>query len=346
MRDALSLLDQAVSFGGKRVTGEDLMALLGSVPRELLRGVVGAVLEQDGAQALRALTAVQDRGCDIRQFCGELVEHVRNVLVAKVVTKPDDLIELAPEEQAEVKADAARLTLDHVQELLRIFLQAEEGLRISQHPWFALELAVVRACRVSGERAVTPAARPESARGAPPAQKSRMPEPASQSDRKTPGDPPQPQGGSQPPTGAVSAALDWEGVVARICGERPNLGACLEEAALVGMEGSVVTIGFPSSAGFSMQRVQQEEYKKAIVETCHALSGLNVRLRVVALDSGAALPTIAQLRRAREAETERHLREEALANPLVKEALSVFGGELKEVRRAGHDKAGTAGSSE
>jgi DNA polymerase-3 subunit gamma/tau len=45
MRDALSLLDQAVSFGGKRVTGDDLMVLLGSVPRELLRGVVGAVLD-------------------------------------------------------------------------------------------------------------------------------------------------------------------------------------------------------------------------------------------------------------------------------------------------------------
>jgi DNA polymerase-3 subunit gamma/tau len=95
-----------------------------------------------------------------------------------------------------------------------------------------------------------------------------------------------------------------------------------------------------------MQRVQQEAYKNAIVETCRTLSGLSVRLRVVSLDSGAALPTIAQLRRAREAETERHLREEALANPLVKEALSVFGGELKEVRRAGHGGDGNPQSPE
>jgi hypothetical protein len=56
-------------------------------------------------------------------------------------------------------------------------------------------------------------------------------------------------------------------------------------------------------------------------------------LRLVALDGGAQAPTVADLRRARETKTERHLRDEVLANPLVKEVLSVFGGEVKDVRR-------------
>jgi hypothetical protein len=46
------------------------------------------------------------------------------------------------------------------------------------------------------------------------------------------------------------------------------------------------------------------------------------------------VPTAAQLRREREATSERHRRDEALANPLVQEALAVFGGEVTEVRRS------------
>src|SRR4029434_6743604 len=126
---------------GKQVKVEDLMALLGSVSRESLRELVTAILEQDPARALRAIAAVQDCGSDLRQFCSELMEHIRNILVAKMVPDADDLIELAPEELAETKADAVRLTVEQVQEIFRVFHQAEEGLRNSQHPWFLLEMA-------------------------------------------------------------------------------------------------------------------------------------------------------------------------------------------------------------
>src|SRR5437899_857521 len=174
MRDALSLLDQAVAFSGKEVKSDDLMALLGSVSHQSLRELVTAIVEQDSARALRAVAAVQDRGSDLRQFCSELMEHIRNVLVAKMMPGVDDLIELAPEELAETKADAARLPVENVQELFRIFHQTEEGLRSSQHPWFLLEMAVVRACRLmiesggggQGKTGAGPAA-PEMAGGQP-----------------------------------------------------------------------------------------------------------------------------------------------------------------------------------
>jgi len=317
LRDALSLLDQAVAFGGKRVAADDLMTLLGSVPHELLRGVLDAALARDAAGALRSLAAVQDYGCDVRQFSGELMEHVRHLLVAKVVAEADDLIGLGPDEQAEIKADAARLSLDHIQELFRVFLEAEDGIRTSQHPWYVVEMAVVKACRVGGEQAGAPPARPDAkgGRAAPPAERPRATERP-------------PQAGSSEPV-----ALVWEDVVARVQAERPNVGAFLEDSALVGIAGDVVTIGYPVSAGVSMKMVQQEAYQQAVAEACAALAGRRVRLRLVTLDGGAQVPTVADLRREREAKTERHLRDEVLANPLVKEVLSVFGGEVKDVRR-------------
>jgi DNA polymerase-3 subunit gamma/tau len=337
MRDALSLMDQAVAFGGKRVAAEDLMTLLGSVPHELLRGVLDATLAREAAGALRSLAAVQDYGCDVRQFSGELMEHVRNLLVAKVVADADDLIELGPEEQAEIKADAGRLSLDHIQELFRVFLEAEDGIRASQHPWYVVEMAVVRACRVGSEQAGMPPARP----AAPPAPKAAVPQaapppPAPAERMRSPKRSPQAGQAVVPPAQAGSSepvALVWEDVVTRVQAERPNIGAFLENSTLVGIAGDVVTIGFPASAGVSMKMVQQEASQQAVADMCAALAGRHVRLRLVTLEEGAQAPTVADRRRDREAKTERHLRDEALANPLVKEVLSVFGGEVRDVRR-------------
>lgn len=333
MRDALSLMDQAVAFGGKRVAADDLMTLLGSVPHELLRGVLDATLAREASSALRSLAAVQDYGCDVRQFSGELMEHVRNLLVAKVVADADDLIELGPEEQAEIKADAGRLSLDHIQELFRVFLEAEDGIRTSQHPWYVVEMAVVRACRVGSEQAGTPSPRPDAkgGRAAPqaaspaPAERTRPPERSPQAGQAAVS---QTQAGSSEPV-----ALVWEDVVARVQAERPNIGAFLENSTLVGIVGDMVTIGFPASAGVSMKMLQQEASQQAVADVCAALAGRRVRLRLVALEEGAQAPTVADLRRDRAAKTEGHLREEVLANPLVKEVLSVFGGEVKDVRR-------------
>src|SRR2546430_1987135 len=203
LRDALSLLDQAVAFGGKRVEADQLMILLGAVPHELLRGVLEAVLARNAAGALKALAAVQDHGCDVRQFCGELMEHARNLLVAKIVPDAGDLIELGPDEQDEIKADAARPTPEHLQELFRVFLQAEDGIRASQYPWFVVEMAAVRACRVGQEQAAPAPARPET-KAAPAASE---PGPASAPRAARP----QPARDATPPPPARTgpANLDW-----------------------------------------------------------------------------------------------------------------------------------------
>ena len=339
MRDALSLLDQAVAFGGKRVAEGDLMTLLGSVPHELLRGVLDAALARDAAGALRSLAAVQDYGCDVRQFSGELMEHVRNLLVAKVVAAADDLIELGPEEQAEIKADAGRLSLDHIQELFRVVLEAEDGIRTSQHPWYVLEMAVVRACRVGSEQGGVPPPRPvaKGERVAPPPPKAAAPPPAPSPTERPQAPARQPKADSAaPPSQAGSAepvALVWEDVVTRVQAERPNIGAFLEHSTLVGIAGDTVTIGFAASAGMSMTMIQKETSQQAVADVCAALAGRRVRLRLVTLEEGAQAPTVADRRRDRDAKTERHLRDEVLANPLVKEVLSVFGGEVKDVRR-------------
>ncbi len=153
MRDALSLLDQAVAFGGKTIEHADLEALLGAVPHEHVRGMIEAVIAQDSPAALRVIHRLLDQGHDLRAYCADLVEYVRNLLVASVVSSSQDLrglIEASEEDIRQLVSDAKKFTTEQVQELFRIFTHAEDALRLSAHPRYVLEVAAVRATKLLG----------------------------------------------------------------------------------------------------------------------------------------------------------------------------------------------------
>jgi DNA polymerase III subunit gamma/tau len=158
MRDGLSLLDQAVAFGGKTIVHSDLEALLGAVPHELVRAMIQAITAQESAAALRVLAYLLDQGHDVRAYCAEVVEYLRNMLVVSVVTSPQEwqgLIEASADDLEQMAADARSFSPESLQELFAIFTQAEDSLRLSAHPRFVLETAAVRAtrllCRTDGK---------------------------------------------------------------------------------------------------------------------------------------------------------------------------------------------------
>ncbi|HRB14534.1 MAG TPA: DNA polymerase III subunit gamma/tau [Nitrospira sp.] len=160
MRDGLSLLDQIIAFGGNTIRHEDLEALLGAVPQERVRAMVEAVIQQDSAKALQVIAALLDQGHDVRAYCADLVEYVRNMLVAAVVPSGPELrslIEATEEDLTQLARDAERFTVEQLQELFRMYAAAEDSLRVSAHPRFALETAAVRATRLLRTAEVQPA---------------------------------------------------------------------------------------------------------------------------------------------------------------------------------------------
>ena len=160
MRDGLSLLDQIIAFGGNTIRHEDLESLLGAVPQERVRAMVEAVIQQDSAKALQVIAALLDQGHDVRAYCADLVEYVRNMLVAAVVPSGPELrslIEATEEDLTQLARDAERFTVEQLQELFRMYAAAEDSLRVSAHPRFALETAAVRATRLLRTAEVQPA---------------------------------------------------------------------------------------------------------------------------------------------------------------------------------------------
>ncbi|MBS0181270.1 MAG: DNA polymerase III subunit gamma/tau [Nitrospira sp.] len=375
MRDALSLLDQAVAYGGKAISHADLELLLGAVPQELVQELIRAIMAQDSPAALASLANLLDRGHDLRAFCAEVAEHIRNLLVAAVV--PDtaelrSLIETSEDDLNQLSMNAKTLTPEQLQELLAIFIQAEDSLRFSSHPRFVMETAAIRATRLLRQRQGTearpvqtaspssqkPPAEPEGRKSGPsttpalrqsvPVASRPIPQPAPTSREQTDEGPSiSPRPSHNPPADVATATptalpplaagpqptLQWEIVQEEVAASFPNIAPFLEAGRFVGMDGSFVTIGFAKQATVARARLEKEENLLVLSKLCERQLGYPIRVRITELtETYPPGPTMAQVRAAKEQEQRLVLFERAKANPTVKQALEIFGVELAEVR--------------
>ncbi len=389
MRDGLSLLDQAVAFGGKTIVHADLEALLGAVPQELVRAMIRAITMQESATALHVLAQLLNQGHDLRAYCAEVVEYLRNMLVVSVVPAPQEqqgLIEAATEDLAQMVADAKAFSPEHLQELFAIFTQAEDSLRLSAHPRYALETAAIRATRLlrgTSEKpvqAMPPAQPPRPPLQAPtrvekPVQPSRSDNPLPPSAPKSPQstapvpaalmparppalataaparNPIQTPEPVRPPSASTKGAatrpaparpgeanrqaitLNWEQLQEEVTGAFPNIAPFLEIGRLVGIDGQVVTIGFPKQATVARGMIEKPDNMAVLTSMCERLGGQTVRLRVVELtETDPPGRTVAELRTSKEKEQKQVLFEQARTHPGIKPTLEMFGAELAEVR--------------
>jgi DNA polymerase-3 subunit gamma/tau len=344
MRDGLSLLDQAVAFGGKSIVHAELETLLGAVPQELLRALIRAMTSQDSAAALRTLSQLVEGGHDLRAYCADIVEYLRHLLVASV-TPPQEwsaLIEASTDDLAQLAADKASLTPEQIQQLFTMFTQAEDALRFSAHPRFVLETAAVKATRLLRQEMMSGEQPARASSGGPPQPAAARTEQTPPSTR--PASTPVPRS-SAPSDGAPAQAptavkgtrlairLDWEQFQDEVGQKFPNVAPFLEAGRLVSIEGNMVTIGFQKQATVARAMLEKADNIEALAALCERLCGQPVRLRVVELtDKDPPGPTMAQIRAAKEQEQKFVLLERAKAHPVVKQALEIFGAELADVR--------------
>jgi DNA polymerase-3 subunit gamma/tau len=146
LRDAQSLLDQAVAFSGQSIPDDDLKEILGAIGRDVLFECSTMILEQNPARAFSLVDKIIERGYDLRFFSKELIQHFRNLLLAKSVKEPQELLPLGPEELAQLKAEADKASPEELLRYLSALQQAEPGLRYSSHPQIYLESLLVRLC--------------------------------------------------------------------------------------------------------------------------------------------------------------------------------------------------------
>ncbi|MEQ9504109.1 MAG: DNA polymerase III subunit gamma/tau [Deltaproteobacteria bacterium] len=141
MRDAQSLLEQVLAFAGqRRLDGPLVRDALGVVDAALVGRAVDAILGREPGAAIEIVSDVHERGLDLSRFADALVEHVRDLLVARLVPTPSNVLD-RPSDEIDALVDRAKTV--PAPELERVFehlCKAVEEVGRASHPRFVLEV--------------------------------------------------------------------------------------------------------------------------------------------------------------------------------------------------------------
>ncbi|MBA4395904.1 MAG: DNA polymerase III subunit gamma/tau, partial [Syntrophus sp. (in: bacteria)] len=146
VRDAQSIFDQVIAFAGSVIRDEDIEELLGLTDRRFLYLLSEAVFARDAGQCLKVIEDGYYAGLDMKSFSQMLLGHFRNLLLTKIVGQDRDLLDVADEDLARLKAQTGPVSREALQGLLDLLMAEEENVRRSQNPRLNLEAVLVRMC--------------------------------------------------------------------------------------------------------------------------------------------------------------------------------------------------------
>lgn len=143
MRDALSIMDQAISMGEGKLDYEDILDMLGLSGQENLFRLSEAMLGKNVKESIRILDEVVDGGKDPYSFTKDLITHFRNILVAKIMPNPEEVIDLSKEDIEVIKRQGDIASNEVITRIIRLLQKAEEQAKFSKLSRIYLELAII-----------------------------------------------------------------------------------------------------------------------------------------------------------------------------------------------------------
>jgi DNA polymerase-3 subunit gamma/tau len=363
MRDALSLLDQVRAACGDAPVDDDVAATLGAVDAAAISRIAGALVRRDGAAVLVEIDSLHARGLEMKRVAEELVRHLRNVVVAKLV--PASPFDLPDAELEEVRGQAAMADAAQLTRLFDLVQRAIPDVKLSEQPRYALEVALLEGvflapgaqvsellARVEalGSGAPLPP-RPASPGGGRPAssagsavheavhpERGADAEASARSRRATATAQAQTtQAQAQAPAAQPADPGDrWRSVVAEVEKASPLLAPALKEAALLSMaDGEVVIQLPPGMLGDAAER------RRADIEAVFARhfgrpTRLVVKRGAVAPSPapGAPAPAPASIAQAEAAERQARssaVREAARGHPNIRDAAKILDGGIDKI---------------
>jgi DNA polymerase-3 subunit gamma/tau len=149
MRDAISLLDQMLSYGNETITFVQVQQALGAVSAQAVAELVNTIATKQVAAGLRLIQDLLTQGASLTEFCHQVIEHLRGVMVLQMAGDADLLNELPRETVQVMQRQAQQLSLPTTLYAIKRFSTATVELKGSYQPQLPLELAFIEA--VQGE---------------------------------------------------------------------------------------------------------------------------------------------------------------------------------------------------
>jgi DNA polymerase-3 subunit gamma/tau len=143
MRDAQSLLDQLLAFGGERVTAEQVRRLLGTLGEDRLIQLVGQLLAHDPAQVFAELDTAEGEGVQLDELLDQMIGYFRDLMVSKTAGAAW-LVSVAQRHRETLVQQAAAVSLETILAAMDILAEAKSRIRGTNYGRMMVELALVR----------------------------------------------------------------------------------------------------------------------------------------------------------------------------------------------------------
>jgi len=352
MRDALSLLDQVLSFSEGKITHDIVISLLGVIDREFLFDFSQAVLNGDIPEILNLLETGYENGLDLKRLYSSLVEHFRNLLVVKISKNAQKLVDVPLHEIDRMQQIVKSVSFSSLNHIFDMLFSEEATIRYSSLPRLALELVFFRIIQTRPALPIDaliekldllrkeihhptqlqiveeqhPYANPEPEPEPEPEPTQPLPEPEPRADAESR----PPEKSPQPPlrieTLESEAALDeaLKRIVDKISVTSPALSPVLSRAKLKKIENHTLEIHF-SGNGFNLNRIRQPKNEALLKSVVSQLFEAPIKL-IIQVEKDP-LPES----RVRTSQTQ-YLRQEALNHPLVADVIEIFGGTVVDIK--------------
>ena len=149
LRDSLTILDQLSSFSSD-IKDSDVKDLLGITDFNLLSQISVALIEGKREEILKIIEELAEKGTDIRSFIKELVHFFRDLLIASVIKKPEEVLDLGKEEMDMIKDIVSKTSEEELTLLLSEIMKAEVDVRNASTPRLSLEMSLIKASFLRG----------------------------------------------------------------------------------------------------------------------------------------------------------------------------------------------------
>src|SRR5215510_5506161 len=143
MRDAQSAFDQVISFAGEKIETEDVEKALGIAGADVLARVINGIAENKPAEALAIVDDIVMRGHNLRNFCRDVLAHLRDLLVVKVSGDPK-LLDSSSTIATTLQQQAALFSESDLVRFFHSLAETEASLKEAANPRYQVEVGLVK----------------------------------------------------------------------------------------------------------------------------------------------------------------------------------------------------------
>ncbi|MFD1419636.1 DNA polymerase III subunit gamma/tau [Lactiplantibacillus songbeiensis] len=156
MRDALSILDQVISFGDNTVTLDDALTVTGSVTKKLIADYMEEVTNHVTKPALETMRQILQEGKDANRFIEDLISYTRDVLLYQQAPEMVDSVAMGENDQR--FADFAKsIDAEVLYQMIKTLNDIQQQMRFTTHPDVYLEVMTVKLSQLDGTASATAA---------------------------------------------------------------------------------------------------------------------------------------------------------------------------------------------